>query len=71
MAKSVKILTDGLVRVGAIRLPGWDPGYSPRQWLKTKGDMTQCHNKWQSSIHAETYHLAVRLSLLVVLLFLF
>lgn len=37
---------DGLVRVGAVRLPSWDPRDPPKQWLEKRGDIAQGHGHW-------------------------
>lgn len=50
----MKVLINGLSRIGQIRLPGLDSWYSPMRLLKASGNVAEYHRRctaWQLAFH--------------------
>lgn len=45
MEKNMKTLNRRLARANAVKLLGWCPRDSLKQWLKAVGEMAQCHGQ--------------------------
>lgn len=65
-------LTNKLARVNPLRVPGWDPQFPHRPWLKTMIRVIQSHNQWRFCIRnflcgSPTCYLSAGLWLFLVL----
>ena len=46
--RNMKCLTEGLSRVGNVRLAGWEPRDPSPLWLETLSDMASSRSQWRS-----------------------
>lgn len=68
--KSVKKLPSGPARIGAVRLPGWDPGYPSQRCLGTTVAIHQWYSQWRRCAwhpSSSSCYLAIDLSLFLLI----